>query len=561
MDDEAVVGEHNAPAVPFEADLPGAPPPAWRLDTSWRVLPGEPITVTVALKQEGVAAMLRELDAVSDPTNSRSYGQHWSPAQMRERVFAPAAAHAAVVAWLVGSGAAVGASSPNRALVDATFAAADAERAFGVRLGSFVHARTGRRALRAVRLPHAAPYSLPHEVASLVDLVDGIAARFNSFDARAPHQRDDDDGAFQVTPASLKARYGVEEGAVPRNPANLQAVASFLGQFFSPEDLAAFQKQNGLAPAPVARVVGPQNGSNPGVEAELDVQFLSGVANGTSTVVWSTEGERPGGNEPFLTWLNALETDAAAGHPMPNVFSISYQDYEDTVSAAFMGRVDAEFAKLGMLGVTVVTGSGDWGVGCAADGATFRPDFPSSSPHIVSTGATTLAGAGTAADAEVGVKFSSGGFSNVFAQPSFQAAAVRRFLAQTPVPASSFNASGRAFPDVSTLGVNFRVVVRGETENVGGTSAATPTFAALVSLLNDARLNAGQPTMGWILPFLYHAAAVTGGDDSAFTDVTSGNNGFKTCAGFDCAPGWDPMTGLGTPRFAGLLKHAMQVAR
>ena len=61
-----------------------------------------------------------------------------------------------------------------------------------------------------------------------------------------------------------------------------------------------------------------------------------------------------------------------------------------------------------------------------------------------------------------------------------------------------FNASGRAFPDVSALGVNFQVVYKGDTRGVAGTSASTPTFAAIVALLNEARLQDGKPTMGWI---------------------------------------------------------------
>ena len=41
---------------------------------------------------------------------------------------------------------------------------------------------------------------------------------------------------------------------------------------------------------------------------------------------------------------------------------------------------------------------------------------------------------------------------------------------------------------------------------MAGTSAATPTFAALVSLLNEVRIANGKPTLGWVLPFLYKAA-------------------------------------------------------
>jgi hypothetical protein len=43
-------------------------------------------------------------------------------------------------------------------------------------------------------------------------------------------------------------------------------------------------------------------------------------------------------------------------------------------------QVSTEVASLGIRGTTVVTGSGDWGVGCSKD-STFRGDFPSSSPR------------------------------------------------------------------------------------------------------------------------------------------------------------------------------------
>jgi hypothetical protein len=52
--------------------------------------------------------------------------------------------------------------------------------------------------------------------------------------------------------------------------------------------------------------------------------------------------------------------------------------------------------------------------------------------------------------------WSGGGFSNVFARPSYQDSAVNTFLTQhkPPYPASKFNASGRGFPDVSAVGFN-----------------------------------------------------------------------------------------------------------
>eukprot|EP01027_Heterolobosea_sp_BB2_P010028 GEZU01014764.1.p2 GENE.GEZU01014764.1~~GEZU01014764.1.p2 ORF type:complete len:116 (+),score=47.92 GEZU01014764.1:469-816(+) len=90
-------------------------------------------------------------------------------------------------------------------------------------------------------------------------------------------------------------------------------------------------------------------------------------------------------------------------------------------------------------------------------------------------------------------------------------------------------------------------MVNGSLMNVGGTSAATPTFASVISYLNDIRLSKGLPTLGHINPFLYEAARQNKG---AFTDITSGNNQYGCCTtGFTAIEGWDAITGLGTPNF------------
>merc|ERR1712157_136876 len=89
----------------------------------------------------------------------------------------------------------------------------------------------------------------------------------------------------------------------------------------------------------------------------------------------------------------------------------------------------------------------------------------------------------------------------------------------------------------------------------GGTSASTPVFAGMVSLLNEARIKAGKPAMGYLNKFLYQ-------NSDAFTDVTVGTNAIgrgngPIKYGFKCAKGWDPATGLGTPIFSKLLSAAM----
>ena len=126
-------------------------------------------------------------------------------------------------------------------------------------------------------------------------------------------------------------------------------------------------------------------------------------------------------------------------------------------------------------------------------------------------------------------------------------------------PAGSFPPLGRATPDVSTLGEGYHVYAGGRNGPVGGTSASTPTFAALISLLNEARLQAKMPPMGFVNPFVYKHA------DTAFFDVVKGTNAIGRGTGpleygFNCTKGWDPATGVGTPHFGRLLAAAMGTA-
>lgn len=82
---------------------------------------------------------------------------------------------------------------------------------------------------------------------------------------------------------------------------------------------------------------------------------------------------------------------------------------------------------------------------------------------------------------------------------------------------------------------NFRVWYEGAPTAVGGTSCAAPTVAGIVSLLNDARLSAGRPALGFLNPLIYAAGAL------GFNNITAGNNpgcgteGFNvSCTFYSC---------------------------
>merc|ERR1712127_508150 len=84
---------------------------------------------------------------------------------------------------------------------------------------------------------------------------------------------------------------------------------------------------------------------------------------------------------------------------------------------------------------------------------------------------------------------------------------------------------------------------------VGGTSASTPSWGAVISLLNEECLSAsgGKKTLGFVNPLFYQKP-------DAFNDITKGTNaiGNNAASGWKCTEGWDAATGLGTPNFAKL---------
>lgn len=122
-------------------------------------------------------------------------------------------------------------------------------------------------------------------------------------------------------------------------------------------------------------------------------------------------------------------------------------------------------------------------------------------------------------------------------------------------PRSYFNASGRAYPDVSAFATNFEIVVNGSILLVDGTSCSTPVFAGIVSLLNDIRLNAGKSTVGFLNPLLYQTLK-----DRGFIDINAGANigDVSSCPGFKATKGWDPASGWGSPDFSMLKKLVLR---
>jgi tripeptidyl-peptidase-1 len=189
----------------------------------------------------------------------------------------------------------------------------------------------------------------------------------------------------------------------------------------------------------------------------------------------------------------------------------------------------------------------------------FNPSFPGTCPYITSVGATQVkpgASVTQPEEAAESVIYSGGGFSNVFSLPSYQASAVKTYFAQhkPPYTAAQYNTSetSRGFPDVSANGVNYVIAIDGEFEYVYGTSASSPTFGSIVTLINAARLDVGKSSIGFMNPSLY-------ANPSILNDITSGGNQGCGTPGYMAVKGWDPVTGLGTPNFPKMVAYYLSL--
>ena len=486
------------------------------------------IEITFAISQTNKEWLENKLWLVSDPF-SKEYGNYMNFDEIAKHVHGKEDSVKAVESILTSNGVDV---STIRYTIGKDFAIVKVpvrtvEKLFDA---DFYHFTDG--SLRVVKsLDHTIPPGLKNHV----DFVSGISEFPCPNKVNITKYKSSDGSQLTINPSSIISAYNLSDySSTNRN--NSQAVAGFVGQYFSPNDLEDFQKAYKVPVKPVAKIVGKNNPKKPGFEADLDIEYISGIGRNVDTWFISTPND-----ENILSWiiLQVNTTDS------PWVHSVSYGYDESTISQDCIDRVNTEFQKFGVSGRTVFIASGDDGVECKGiTNKTYYPDWPASSPYVTAVG-------GTSSIDKVWI-MGGGGFSDKQPMPDYQKEAVQKYLASGAAPPTEyFNEKGRAYPDVSAFAVNFGIYYLEVETTTSGTSCSTPTFAGVVSLLNDVRLNNNQPTLGFLNPLLYSKLKGQG-----FIDVTKGDNrGTSTSCGdgFKATTGWDPASGWGQPNF-GILK-------
>ncbi|KAF4622357.1 hypothetical protein D9613_009510 [Agrocybe pediades] len=481
--------------------------------------------IKIGLKQQGIEELIENLMEISDPTHVR-YAQHLS----REEANAFMAPHpdsiVAVDEWLEFHGIDPSSAQRSRAgdWITVTVSVEQAEKMLGTKYDVYKHGSSGERVVRTLS------YSLPQQLHAHIDVVSPTTyfstlktmQDINTLETDRRPLNDEVTRALpgtaaavpstcntMITPTCLRDLYNTSSYVPSAVGSNQIGIAGYLDQFANFADLQtffkAFRKDAVGSSFTIIQVNGGGNDqTDPGIQANTDIQYSTGIVFPTQNIFYSTGGSPPftpdsqnptNLNSPYLDLLTFL----LGQETVPQTLLTSYGDDEQTVPFDYATKVCQILATFGSLGTTVVFTSG--GSGC---------------PFVTAVGATT------SINPEVAFRSSGGGFSNYFSTPSYQKSAVSSFLANLgSINAGLFNKSGRAYPDVAAQGQGLQVILGGRT-------------------------NSHQSALGFINPLIYSTASF------GFNDITTGSNPGCGTAGFSAGVGWDPVTGLGTPNFLAL---------
>ena len=267
-------------------------------------------------------------------------------------------------------------------------------------------------------------------------------------------------------------------------------------------------------------------------EWDLDSQYSTAFAPGVTTLNVYVGPSLS--DADILTTVNKWVTDDLSRQ---GSFSAGECDLLADASG-FTSGLDAVLKQAAAQGQTMFFSSGDTGSQCPAiAGVNGVPagipdtNYPASSPYGIGVGGTSVLSNNPLT--EIAWYAGGGGLSPVEPAASFQANAKVLGVAAPPT---------RGVPDVSLDAdpeSGYDVVVGGTVEGIGGTSASAPSWQGIWARAEGAH----GGSLGFAGPILYSTVP-----SSAFHDITAGANG-----AYSAGPGYDLVTGLGTPDIAKLV--------
>jgi kumamolisin len=382
-------------------------------------------------------------------------------------------------------------------------------------------------------LGRTGPLRVPGSLAAIVTAVTGFhKGPRPSFSV--PPKANPTGVTTSYSPARIARFYGFPS----RYDGSGESIAVIAGGGYKRSDLEEYFRRIGRRDMPKIVPVSVGGSRNrPGrdrdldTELMLDLEILGTVAPGAKLFVYLAPRATNSG------WISAVRAAVLDKHPV-SVISISMGAPEKDWTPAERTRLEQAFRAAAVMGITVCCASGDWGTAGGIGDREPYVCYPAASPYVLACGGTRM----TVADRKRRVDevvwndhdrwASGGGMSTIFPPPRWQTGALAGIDSINRPPKR-----GRGVPDVAAVAAaQYTIQIPGGYLGAhGGTSAATPLWAALIARLNQAL--GKDRSAGYLNPLLYESVAPTG-----FNDIDEGSNG-----GYRARRGWDACTGLGTP--------------
>ncbi len=361
-----------------------------------------------------------------------------------------------------------------------------------------------------------------------------------------------------LTPSALLRTYNIaplrESGLTGKGV----TVIVFAFDGFDQADLDTFSSTFNL-PRFVPDVIGGQPSSRRG-EATMDLEAIHAIAPDARTVLVNArptvEGE--GGFQKIATMME--DTDRRYPGAVWS-FSIGW-GCDKLITAADLVPARAALTKAQANGTTAFDASGDLaGLECKGGQEWSSPPSPddvgldavASIPEMTNVGGTTLS-----TDADGGWLAEQAWFDAPLSQGTAGGVSA---LYKRPVWQSALNPSRgegrRLAPDIAAVADPFtgvKIVFNQQMVVGGGTSLAAPIWAGITAVLDQYLVERDGRLLGELNPLLYHVAE--GARYPAFRDVILGGNAVD-----NAGPGFDLVTGLGTPDVDGLARDLLVAQR
>jgi kumamolisin len=542
--------EASRTTTPFVVDM-GATAPGQRLDFS------------LVLAGQMPARLDATLAAIADP-HSPQYRHYLTPGEFARQFGPTAATQTQVESVLRADGISVS-GQPSAGQLRASATVGQLEQLLGVQLENY-RARDGSAFYSATSAPRL-PSALRGLVVGVLGLDDRVVVHPTVIRAprqpkgpRAPRAGSPTDNGF--APADLAAAYDLSPLIQAGLTGSGQTIALAEIDTFKQADINAYDQGFGITAPPVQVIkVGPGAARATDVsETTLDIEVIHAIAPQTRLLAYEGGGTLQGMANTF----SQIVSDDRA-----HVVSISLgiceqylihpesvpsggQSLFDEPGPSFFASLDSAFQQADAQGMSVFVSSGDSGAyGCTAfdpSNHTLSASAPATSPYVTAVGGTALflntsGGYGREAGWEAPLEGTGGGggVSMNYTLPPWQAG---------PGTNNPYSDGMREVPDVAAdsdplTGYAIYDSSGGCRSNcwtiIGGTSAASPLWAGLITLANQSLVAKGQKPLGFVNPVLYAMVGSNTGS-AAFHDVTLGGNLY-----YPATHGWDFSTGLGTP--------------